>query len=252
MQPVAAVYLDEVFLSLQGEAGEVGRPQLFLRLGGCPLRCRYCDTPRSWLRQPVYRRHDAAGCLERPNPVSAPDLSAELASVTASHGVEGAPLALAVTGGEPLEQVDFLESWLPSWPAPVLLETAGIWPERLARVLAHVDIVSLDWKLASTVRAGAERVAALECAAMLHDSGKPGWVKLVVAEDTPEAELEQALERLSARAPGVRAYLQPATRFGAGPGPPPAQRLLHWALRFRSLPLDLRVQPQMHPLLGLR
>lgn len=34
----------EVFLSLQGEARSVGRPTVFVRLTGCPLRCRYCDT----------------------------------------------------------------------------------------------------------------------------------------------------------------------------------------------------------------
>ena len=34
----------EIFFSLQGEARSVGRPTTFVRLTGCPLRCRYCDT----------------------------------------------------------------------------------------------------------------------------------------------------------------------------------------------------------------
>ena len=34
----------EVFLSLQGEAHTVGWPTVFVRLTGCPLRCRWCDT----------------------------------------------------------------------------------------------------------------------------------------------------------------------------------------------------------------
>jgi 7-carboxy-7-deazaguanine synthase len=36
--------ITEVFHSLQGEADTAGLPTVFVRLTGCPLRCRYCDT----------------------------------------------------------------------------------------------------------------------------------------------------------------------------------------------------------------
>lgn len=36
--------ITEIFFSLQGEAGRVGLPTVFIRLTGCPLRCGYCDT----------------------------------------------------------------------------------------------------------------------------------------------------------------------------------------------------------------
>jgi 7-carboxy-7-deazaguanine synthase len=36
--------ITEIFHSLQGEAATVGYPTVFVRLTGCPLRCRYCDT----------------------------------------------------------------------------------------------------------------------------------------------------------------------------------------------------------------
>ncbi len=36
--------INEIFLSLQGEADCVGFPTVFVRLTGCPLRCQYCDT----------------------------------------------------------------------------------------------------------------------------------------------------------------------------------------------------------------
>ena len=36
--------ITEIFYSLQGEAETAGAPTVFVRLTGCPLRCRYCDT----------------------------------------------------------------------------------------------------------------------------------------------------------------------------------------------------------------
>ena len=43
--PLACVLtVNEIFLSLQGETSRTGLPTVFVRLTGCPLRCRYCDT----------------------------------------------------------------------------------------------------------------------------------------------------------------------------------------------------------------
>jgi len=250
--PTADVWLDEIFLSLQGEAGEVGRSQIFLRLGGCPLRCDYCDTPRSWQRGEHYERHDRDATTRGRNPLDAARLEAELARVAASHGVDAREIPMALTGGEPLEQVDFLAGWLPGWPAPVMLETAGIWPERLARLLPYCAQVSLDWKLAGALRAGGELAAAAECARLLHAAGSEGWVKIVVGDDVDEAELAGALDALAAAAPGIRCFLQPATPVAGGPRAPSAGRLLAWSLASRRRQLDLRVLPQVHPLMGAR
>jgi 7-carboxy-7-deazaguanine synthase len=44
-RPVAErLRISEIFFSLQGESTTVGLPTVFVRLSGCPLRCRYCDT----------------------------------------------------------------------------------------------------------------------------------------------------------------------------------------------------------------
>ena len=36
--------ITEIFLSIQGESTSTGRPTVFVRTTGCPLRCAYCDT----------------------------------------------------------------------------------------------------------------------------------------------------------------------------------------------------------------
>ncbi len=73
--------ITEIFHSLQGEARDVGRPTVFVRLTGCPLRCQYCDT--------AYAFHGGQWwTLE--------DILAEVARHGARH--------VCVTGGEPLSQ----------------------------------------------------------------------------------------------------------------------------------------------------
>jgi 7-carboxy-7-deazaguanine synthase len=38
----------EEFVSIQGEGNNLGHPYYFIRVAGCPLRCNFCDTERSW------------------------------------------------------------------------------------------------------------------------------------------------------------------------------------------------------------
>lgn len=247
------VQLDEIFFSLQGEAGEIGRPHLFLRLGGCPLRCNYCDTPRSWTARETWELHLGGRTERRANPLDADALDRALAETCDFHGVAPRRTTLAVTGGEPLEQHEFLRGWLPRWPGRVLLETAGLWPERLGALAGLVDVVSLDWKLPSLLRAGAELSDPHGCLESLRGARRPrAWVKLVVAAECGDAEVEDALARIAAAAPGAELFLQPVTPVARGPRPPPAEALLRWTLRAEALGLAARAVPQVHPLLGAR
>ena len=44
------LYVTETFLSIQGESSWAGRPSYFIRLSGCNLRCKYCDTTYSFAK----------------------------------------------------------------------------------------------------------------------------------------------------------------------------------------------------------
>lgn len=73
--------ITEIFHSLQGEAGSVGWPTVFVRLTGCPLRCGYCDTAYAFHGG---QRRTIAAILE------------EVEAFKTRH--------VCVTGGEPLAQ----------------------------------------------------------------------------------------------------------------------------------------------------
>lgn len=73
--------ITEIFHSLQGEARTLGRPTVFVRLTGCPLRCQYCDSEYAFYGG---ERMSLEAILE----------------AVASHGAH----YVCVTGGEPLAQ----------------------------------------------------------------------------------------------------------------------------------------------------
>lgn len=81
----AALRINEIFHSLQGETSTAGLPTAFVRLTGCPLRCHYCDT--------AYAFH--AGRM-----MTLESILRQVASQPVRH--------VTVTGGEPLAQPDCL------------------------------------------------------------------------------------------------------------------------------------------------
>ena len=106
----AAWRISEVFLSLQGEGPSAGMPAHFIRLQGCDVGCRWCDTKYAW--SPGEGRE-----------VDADSLGREALALGA------APLVV-ITGGEPLEHsafADVLAFALERWPR-VEVETSGIAP----------------------------------------------------------------------------------------------------------------------------
>ena len=65
--------LFEIFSSVQGEGVHVGATTLFVRFGGCDLRCRWCDSPHTWEPASNCRIESGRGSgtfYTRPNPLA--------------------------------------------------------------------------------------------------------------------------------------------------------------------------------------
>ena len=242
--------VSEIFVSFQGEGLHAGRRHLFVRLGGCPLRCRYCDTPESLLPVPECRILGPDGERRRANPFTPSELEAEVQTLIAA----APPLAaLAVTGGEPLAQTDFLAAWLGmrTGELPILLETAGILPARLERLLSQVAIVSLDLKCPSNTGERARWDEHAACLAAAVAAGRDVYVKMPVDEGTLAEEVEHGARLVAGVDPVVPLFLTPITLPRGTDFTISAATLerLH-AVASRRHP-DVRVLPQLHKVLGI-
>ena len=96
--------INEIFYSIQGESSRIGRPTVFVRLTGCPMRCTYCDT--------AYAFH--AGQQQEID-----EIIQEIKKFDTNY--------VTVTGGEPLAQKNCIElmNQLCALGYQVSLETGG-------------------------------------------------------------------------------------------------------------------------------
>jgi 7-carboxy-7-deazaguanine synthase len=98
------LHINEIFYSIQGESTHAGRPCVFVRLTGCNLRCKWCDTEYAFYegrRMPI----------------------AEVVEIIRGYRCD----LVEVTGGEPLlqEGVYPLTDAMLEAGATVMIETSG-------------------------------------------------------------------------------------------------------------------------------
>ena len=127
-----AMFISEIFYSIQGEGALTGVPSVFIRTSGCNLRCRWCDTGyASWKPEGVE--------------MSVAEILAAVEKWPARHVV--------LTGGDPMvaRVIRELAQGLRDRGMHITIETAGtVAPEEIA-----CDLASVSPKLShSTPQAG--------------------------------------------------------------------------------------------------
>lgn len=252
--------LVEIFASVQGEGPEVGRATVFVRLGGCDLRCRWCDSPDTWRASSTCRIEKSPGSgefTERSNPISADEI-AETAMRLAPHPSTW----ISLTGGEPLLQpaaVSAVVDRLVKRRRRIYLETHGLHAEALSSLVEKVDLVSMDWKLASDVRWGPGQTPmpghdfhdAHE--AFLRVATRAGgvYVKAVLTPSTLDEEFDAMIDRIVSVSSEIPLVLQPVTPTGGVDAMPEPDRLVRWLDRAEQRLADVRLIPQTHPIYGV-
>jgi 7-carboxy-7-deazaguanine synthase len=171
--------INEIFYSLQGEGFWVGIPSVFVRLAGCPLRCKWCDTKYTW--------DNKAG----------ENYSIEKILQTVQQFQSK---FIVITGGEPMANSDLPElvQKLRASDKHITIETAGI---AFIPALA-CDLMSISPKLSNSSPTDPKLAANHEASRLdiavlrkLLDNYKY-QLKFVVDSQDDLAEVQQTIEKL--------------------------------------------------------
>ncbi|MDD5326383.1 MAG: 7-carboxy-7-deazaguanine synthase QueE [Phycisphaerae bacterium] len=185
--------VSEIFYSLQGEGFLTGVPSVFIRLAGCPLRCRWCDTK--------YAQDNKAGS----------DYSVE--EIVQKVEQQEKSKFIVITGGEPMTNPDLpgLVQKLKASGRHITIETAGI---KFVPGLA-CDLMSISPKLSNSVPTEAKfSDSMLEITVLnkLIDNYKY-QLKFVVDSQNDLPEIQQIIEKIGGVDTGkVMLMPQAATR----------------------------------------
>ena len=120
--------VNEIFYSIQGEGKLAGVPSVFVRLAGCPLRCKWCDTKYAW--------SPSAG-----QEMTVEQITAKITEHPAGHVV--------ITGGEPIvcNELGELTKAIAHADKHITIETSGI--EFIDDL--KCDLMSISPKLSNSI-----------------------------------------------------------------------------------------------------
>jgi organic radical activating enzyme len=74
----------------------------------------------------------------------------------------------------------------------------------------------------------------------------------VLSCETTSAEVLEMYDFVAQTASATHIYLQPLTKVPLSPDPPSSEQMLKWLTMGIARQLNVRVLPQMHPLLNAR
>ena len=238
----ARARVSEIFTSIEGEGIFVGKKTLFIRLSGCHLKCRWCDTK--------YALPLDSGTDYQIDEIK--DLIIK----------ELRPFTYKVnfTGGEPLlqteaviELADFIKK---QTNLKTYIESSCFDSELFSKVLPYIDICKIEFKTDDSKVVEDEEydnliLNEIKCLELAVGSNKATYIKIVVTNSTNLESFKNLVYNISKK-------IKPSDILGFiiqpsfGIDQPTVNRLLDTYDVVQPMFPEVRIIPQLHKEIGAR
>ena len=215
---------------------------MFVRMAGCPLKCHWCDT--------TY-----ALPMDSGNDYSAEDVKALIKDQLHKNTYK-----VNFTGGEPLVQheavIELAKFVRQELKIKTYLESACYDSARFAKVLPHIDICKIEFKLRDSKVVDEKSYPGLlknelECLKLAVSSRKMTYIKIVVTNSSSLnefGELVHEVFKLAAPADIAGFIIQPSHKIDE----PTLERLFGFYDAVYPFYDQVRIVPQLHKIIGAR
>jgi organic radical activating enzyme len=238
----ARARISEIFTSIEGEGIFVGKKTLFIRLSGCHLKCRWCDTKYALpLDSGIDYQIDEIKDL----------IIKELQPFT---------YKVNFTGGEPLlqteaviELADFMKK---QTNLKTYMESSCFDSELFSKVLPYIDICKIEFKTDDSKVVEDEEydnllLNEIKCLELALESNKATYIKIVVTNSTNLESFKNLVYNISKK-------IKPSDILGFviqpsfGIDQPTVNKLLDTYDVVQPMFPEVRIIPQLHKEIGAR
>lgn len=238
----ARARVSEIFTSIEGEGIFVGKKTLFIRLSGCHLKCRWCDTKYALPLD------------------SGTDYQIDEIKDLIIKELQPFTYKVNFTGGEPLlqteaviELADFIKK---QTNLKTYMESSCFDSELFSKVLPYIDICKIEFKTDDSKVVEDEEydnliLNEIKCLELAVESNKATYIKIVVTNSTNLESFKNLVYNISKK-------IKPSEILGFiiqpsfGIDQPTVNKLLDTYDIVQPMFPEVRIIPQLHREIGAR
>jgi 7-carboxy-7-deazaguanine synthase len=236
------VRVSEIFTSVEGEGIFIGKKTLFIRLSGCHLKCRWCDTKY-------------ALALD-----SGIDYQVEEIKDRIVKELQPFTYKVNFTGGEPLLQIeaviqlaDFIKRHT---NLKTYIESSCFDSELFSKILPYMDICKVEFKTEDSKVVEDEHYDNLllnefRCLELAVQNNKTTYIKIIVTNSTKLDSFKNLVYNISKkiRTSDIMGFvIQPSDSIDQ----PTVNKLLDVYDIVQPMYPEVRIIPQLHKVIGAR